>query len=258
MRFLLFLLGTVALQEQAPTPRVMENTGKPLRLESVCRAAEIEEYGLTCSEEDACSVYLDLTSVEPAGARIFLSGNLHTETATLWSVLLSSDDEGRSWSEPYPRQRAVTLERLQFVDFQTGWISGHSVGALLRNPFLLKTSDGGKTWKPFPILEDEPVGVVETFSFESREHGTLVLDRVQAGKGGRYQRYESMNGGESWMLRETSMKPLGGQRGRASSNNPDWRIRADAASKSFRVERRKDNRWTALVAFAVGAGACKP
>jgi photosystem II stability/assembly factor-like uncharacterized protein len=258
MRLALLLLGITAIQEPPARPAAVEFTGKPIHLDAVCRGAEIDEFGLSCSDEEACPVYLDLTSVEPAGARVFIAGNLHTESATLGSILLASDDEGRTWTEPWARQRAATLEHLQFVDFETGWVSGHSTGPLLRNPFLLRTSDGGKTWKRFPVLEEDVVGVVDSFSFESRERGALVVDRIQGGKGGRYQRFESMNGGESWMLREVSMRAPAGARSRGASNNADWRIRADAASKTFRVERRREGRWSAFVIFSIQAGACKP
>jgi len=247
-----------AVQDPPAKPPVLENKGQSIGLTADCRGAEIDEFGLSCREEEPCAVFLELTSVEPAGARIFLAGNFHTETATLWSVLLMSEDEGATWFEPYPRQRATTLDHLQFVDFQTGWVSGHSTGPLLRNPFLLKTPDGGKTWRRLPVLEEDLVGVVDSFSFESKDRGTLVIDRIHAGKGSRYQRYETLNGGESWMLREVSTRPPAGPRSRGVSNNADWRIRADGVAKVFRVERRREGRWASIVSFAIHAGACRP
>jgi hypothetical protein len=40
--------------------------------------------------------------------------------------------------------------------------------------------------------------------------------------------------------------------------SPEWRVRADAASKSFHLEHRQGQRWTSVAAFAVNLGGCKP
>jgi hypothetical protein len=37
-----------------------------------------------------------------------------------------------------------------------------------------------------------------------------------------------------------------------------WRIQADRASQSFRIEHREADRWLPAAAFAIHAGACKP
>ena len=68
--------------------------------------------------------------------------------------------------------------------------------------------------------------------------------------------YESMTGGESWMLRETNDKPI--KLKNVFIPNSDWRIHPDGASKSFRVERRQGERWTAAASFLVPIAACKP
>ena len=123
-----------------------------------CGDAEITEFGLDCTVRDSCSLFLELAGVEQAGGRMFLSGNFHTGTATLWSLLLASDDEGRSWTEPYMRIRGAVLDDIQFVDAEAGWVSGHIAGALPRDPFLLKTTDGGRTWRRVPIFEESEIG----------------------------------------------------------------------------------------------------
>jgi hypothetical protein len=257
MRIALLLCAALMAQEPPPKPAALENTGKPMRVEAECGQAEMTEYGLECPEDEPCPVFLELSSIEPVGVKIFLTGNLHTASATLWSLLLASEDEGKTWREPYARQKAATLDLLQFVDFETGWAAGHSAGTLLRDPFLLKTGDGGKTWKRLPVFDDARVGVVDGFWFETRDKGTLVIDRIQGGRSGRYQRFETMTGGDSWMVRDVSTKPLLTKRPKGTSNNADWRIRVDSASKTYRIERRSEGRWTQLAGFAISAGGCK-
>src|SRR6266700_4920345 len=74
----------------APTavPLVMENTGKPMLVPFRCSEEDIRSGGLTCSDEDPCQIYRELAVAAAAGPRIFAAGNIHAETATLYSVLL--------------------------------------------------------------------------------------------------------------------------------------------------------------------------
>src|SRR5215471_10646303 len=82
-----------------PVPPVLENNGKPMVLPFQCTAEDIRAAGLTCPEDDPCPVYLELSSVESTGIRIFAAGDIHTSAATLYSVLLGSDDNAHSWRE---------------------------------------------------------------------------------------------------------------------------------------------------------------
>ena len=45
------------------------------------------------------------------------------------AILLASDDGGKTWTEPVPRLRAAALDQIQFIDLQTGWISGQNLSA---------------------------------------------------------------------------------------------------------------------------------
>jgi hypothetical protein len=51
--------------------------------------------GLTCSEQDPLSVYLELATVESTGIRIFTAGNIHTANATLSTILLGPKTTAR-------------------------------------------------------------------------------------------------------------------------------------------------------------------
>jgi len=241
--------------ETAPPPVVKplyHYAGKPIALEGKCGDAEMADYGMSCTPDEPCPVYLELSAVEAAGSKLYLSGDFHTESATLWSVLLASDDDGQSWTEPFDRLRGVALEQMQFPGFATGFAAGHTAGALPKDPFLLRTVDSGKTWSRLPLFEAGAVGLIEYFHFDSATHGTLGVDRVRPGAG-HYMTLETETGGDAWTVRQSSAdqppRP-------ARDPNPLARVRADDGSKSFRVERRENGVWRTAAAFAIAAGAC--
>ena len=120
--------------EQPPEKPPLQNTGKPMVVEFRCSEEDIQLAGLSCSPDDPCPLYLELSAVEAVGNRVFLAGNLHSSSTTLYSVLLASDDAGKTWREPYERIRAAGLDRIQFVDFESGWISGEVLSQRTRPP----------------------------------------------------------------------------------------------------------------------------
>jgi hypothetical protein len=268
MRFVLwlgiFVCWTLCAQPPAPeTPVVpkpaensLANTGEPMRVPFLCSNDDMEWAGMSCSEEEPCPVYLELAAVESVGNRIFLAGNIHSSSVTMYSVLLASDDAGKTWREPYDRLRGAELDHLQFIDLETGWISGQVLVPVAQDPFMLITSDSGKTWRKRPVFGENRAGTIAQFWFSSRTSGTLLIDRSQSGDDSRYELYESMTGGESWMLREVNDKQI--KLKHVFVPNTDWRIRADGPSKSFRIERRQGEKWATLASFLVPIAACKP
>src|SRR5579864_9221096 len=126
--FLPVCLGFAAWgQDQPPVPAspvVLENTGKPMLLPFSCTNEDILWAGLACTEEEPCPIYLELSATEAVGSRILAAGNIHSDTVTLYSVLLGSEDAGHTWSEAHERIRAAALDRFQVLDGENGWISG--------------------------------------------------------------------------------------------------------------------------------------
>ncbi len=235
---------------------VLENTGKPMVLPFQCTDDDIQWAGLTCSPDDPCPVYLELTSVAAKNSRIVTAGNLHTAAVTLYTAVLVSDDAGQTWTKPHPGIRGAGLDHIQFLDPETAWISGLTQFPLPQDPFLLLTTDGGKTWRQRPIQDEYHPGAIQQFFFNNREEGALLVDRGPAETGDRYERFQSSNGGESWTIQEESTKPL--KLARTEAPSTDWRLRVDGPTKSYRVERRQGGRWTEVAAFAVRVGACRP
>lgn len=256
----LSIAGGAAAQVEKPAEPLADlqplvNTGKPILLEYRCGEDDIRSSGLSCTMDDPCPLFLELASVEAVGNRIFAAGNIHSSSTTLTSVLLASDDSGKTWREPYARLHQAGLDRLQFIDFEAGWVSGELQHPLPRDPFLLATTDGGKTWQDRPIFAESQFGSVQQFRFSSRSNGSLVIDRGRTGESGRYELYETSNAGDTWILRQTSDKAIELTR---TSPNVDWRLRADAASKAYRIERRAGDAWHNVAAFSVSIGVCKP
>ncbi|HOQ47448.1 MAG TPA: hypothetical protein PLA43_18975 [Bryobacteraceae bacterium] len=258
------LLTAAALGAQTPAvseppaasePPRLTNTGAPIRLPFSCTQEDVRSFGLTCPAEHPCPVYLELSGLGFSGLRIVLSGNLHTDATTLFSVLLSSDDGGKTWVEPHERIRGGGLEQVQFFDLESGWIAGQVLGALPRDPFLLLTRDGGKTWRARPVFSESRVALIEHYHFDSKTHGTMWIDQMQAGEeGDRYAVLETTNGGESWAVRETSSRPIPRKKTEAASV---YRLRADAASKSYVVEKQTAKQWERVASFLVQVGECR-
>ena len=253
-------LPPAKLPADAPAgPVVLENSGKPMLLPFQCTEEDIQLSGLTCSEDDPCPIYLELAAVDSPSDRIFLAGNLHTAAVTVFSTLLASEDGGHTWREAHERIRGAALDRIQFLNAETGWIAGEQVSPLPQDPFLLLTSDGGKTWRSRPIFSetaDNRFGAIQQFFFTAKDSGSLIIDRGQGSDGDRYELYESQDGGESWNFKQSSTKPLSLKR--AISPSADYRLRVDSRTQAFHVEHRELTRWADIASYAVKIGACKP
>jgi photosystem II stability/assembly factor-like uncharacterized protein len=236
---------------------VLSNTGKPMTVNFQCTPDDIQAAGLDCSEHDPCPIYLELNTIESSGIRIFVAGNIHTTSATLYSIILGTDDNGHTWREPFERIRGATFDRIQFSGTDAGWVGGQLVYPLPQDAFFLQTTDGGKTWRRQDVFNESRLGALQQFFFEDAKRGSLIIDHGPGSEGDRYELYESPDGGDSWSIKQTSVKPLAIRRA-ASALSSDWRVRADAASKSFHLEHRDGARWLSVGAFTVNLGACKP
>src|SRR5690348_5508841 len=127
---LILLFSVFSVAQDRPEPTLLENTGKPIAVPFQCTDEDMQWGGLSCSAEEPCPVYLELTAVEAIGTKLFAAGNIHAQTITLYSVLVASDDAGHTWREVYQRIRGAGLDHLQFADFQNGWASGEALSPL--------------------------------------------------------------------------------------------------------------------------------
>jgi photosystem II stability/assembly factor-like uncharacterized protein len=140
---------------------------------------------------------------------------------------------------------------------ETGWISGQLVYPLPQDAFLLQTTDGGKTWRQHDIFSESRLGAFQQFWFEDTKRGSLIIDHGPGSEGDRYELFESPDGGDSWTIKQTSVKPIVLRRA-ATAPASDWRVRADGPSKSFQLEHREGTRWVSVAAFSVSLGVREP
>jgi hypothetical protein len=242
----LALLAAIAISLCAQTP--LENSGKPMRVLYECTAEDTQVAGLGCSEGDPCPVYLELENVDAAGNELFVTGNLHTPMATLYSILLASDDEGKTWTEPHPRLRASGLDQIEFLDKQNGWISGANLQGAPRDPFFLTTADGGKSWSQRQIFGETRVSTIESFYFDTPMHGTVFIDATL--DNGMHEIYQTQDGGNTWSVQPGAAKA----KPHAAFA---WRVRTDAATRSYVIEKSESNRWQKVASFLVNIASCK-
>lgn len=234
--FIALLAGALILAAQSP-----------IRIDYACPPEDIDSFGLSCSSEDPCAVFLELASVEANGAKLFVTANLHTENTTLYGILLMSEDGGKTWTETVKRIRAAALEQIEFLDFAYGWISGQLIEPLPRDPFLLMTTDGGKTWREKAVFDDSRFGFISHFWFDSRSTGSLTLDHS-----GKQEFYQTNTGGESWERKETSDKRVA-----LEALKQDLALRLRADGKEFHLERRGAPAWEKVASFAIHVADCK-
>jgi hypothetical protein len=253
----LLLACLAAGQEPASPPAgplPLVNAGRPMALPFRCSDEDILWAGMVCSAKEPCPVYLEISAVESAGGRIFAAGNIHSPTVTLYSALLASDDAGHTWREAHERIRGAALDRIQFVGTENGWVGGQSLSPLPQDPFLLITTDAGKSWRRQPVFDESRVGSILQFHFSDKSEGGLLFDRGRGAGNDRYERYESHDGGASWTVKEASGKlpPL-----EDAPAPAEWRVRADGPTRSFHIERRSGDRWNSVAAFMVNLGDCQ-
>ena len=210
---------------------------------------------MDCSENRPCSIYLELSAVVANGRKVFVSGNLHGTAGTLESILLGSSDGGVSWKEATPRIQGAAIELVQFYDLQHGWAAGELQYPLPHDPFFLVSTDGGESWRRKPVTSGGGSGSVQTFSFDSVQHGELIVDSGKGATGGRYGFFESQTGGDSWMIRSAT-----GEMPRLKHPAPEtdsWRLKPDdTSSKTWKLEQKENDVWTVVAEFPIEVGQC--
>lgn len=239
-------LGGNAFAQSGQT-KSLEFSGSPLTLPYVCTEEDLDWAGLACGDAP-CPVYLELSHASGAGNVILIVGDFHATAATLYSVLLRSDDAGRTWSEPFGRVRGAALDQVQMYDAQTAWVSGGVTQPIGLDPFMLVTQDGGKTWDRVALFEEGTPGSIVKFAFESREHGRALVDR--GGGERRYEVYETSNGGRDWSLQQTAEEAPALK----AAPEASWRVHPE--SKLFRLQHLEDGHWLPFAAFALNAANC--
>jgi hypothetical protein len=223
----------------------------PVHVDYTCSAEDIESFGLTCSEDQPCPIFFEVSAVDGFGSRIFVAGDIHTRTTTLFGVLLSTEDGGASWSEAIPRRRSTAFEQIQFIE-DHGWLSGHRLEPLPKDPFFLLTADGGKSWRARLLFEETRFGSIAQFRFDSASSGQLIFDD-SVGKAIDQELYSTMTGGENWEIKQKSTKILPAVRAPGGR----WSVTAPMGSTTYLIERIVNGKKQPAARFLIHIGDCK-
>jgi photosystem II stability/assembly factor-like uncharacterized protein len=138
----------------------------------------------------SCGMGLDVKFLDPRTG--ILCSATDRDPAVSRASIFRTEDGGRTWNEVYRSARpGESVWKCSFPTLEVGYATIRSFvpdpKAALR--YVLKTEDGGRTWREIILTEDldsRPQGV----AFLTPEHGW-----VGTTSGG----FETVNGGETWM-----------------------------------------------------------
>lgn len=256
------LVPATAWQQDGAEPGsapLLRYSGNPLQLPFECTSEIMANFGMTCTTKNPCPIYLELAAVEENEEKLFVAGNIHDGSNTISSVLLGSEDGGTTWKEAHERMPGTGLDLVHFHDQLNGWVQGSVQALPPKDPFFLLTTDGGAHWRRRNVLPESGIGIVENFWFDDERSGGLLIDRIRANEtGGRYERYETMTGGSSWMIREVSAEPIRVRNMFPAAQNPNWRLAADRERAAWQVEQRQPGGWAPVAEFLIEIGYCSP
>lgn len=244
--------GALAVPGHAQEPVPLTNNGAPMHVAFGCPEDDLRDAGMLCTDASPCPVYLELNAVASLGDKILAAGDLHSESATLDSILLLSSDGGRTWKEPARRIRGAALDQVQFAGGGNLRAGGETLYPLPRDPFVLLSTDGGGSWHERPVSEDGGPGTVESLRFDSPEHGELTVDEGRSPRGESLVFYETSNGGESWTRRARNGSP----KIRTVASDATVRVRTGKDGKAWLIERKEGAGWAAAGTFLIEAARC--
>jgi photosystem II stability/assembly factor-like uncharacterized protein len=105
------------------------------------------------------------------------------------------------WTDVSPKEEIGNRFGVaEFADVSTGWLSTSKEGGT--NITILRTSDGGKSWRATNITPTEPgnVPAVKTINFVDATHGWLAASYGTGAGSELVEIYQTINGGETWTL----------------------------------------------------------
>lgn len=239
-------------------PGLLVYSGEPLNLPLDCSPETFYEARVDCSDRAPCDVSAEMVGIAAAGGNLVIFGNYHTQSDTIATLLLVSQDGGKGWREPFERIGAAGFELAQFVDADHGWVVGaQSQVDGSERPVILVTENGGAYWQKRPLwdADSDRTGIVEKFYFEDASHGFLVVDRGDSAEDP-YELYESRNGGKSWGFRQTSTDPISLRQPRPLPEQEQWRLADGSSNDSYAVERKVNGEWAVAAEFNAELGTC--
>jgi len=129
----------------------------------------------------------------------FLLGSLKTPAVSIRSLLLRSEDGGRSWMEVMEPVTGSDVIRLFFLSKQTGWAL---LGETSEGPgqlYIYKTKDSGKSWKKVSrIPKRHYTGWPKGFGFIDERNGRMEMLYDGAAPTDGFAVMSTSDGGITW------------------------------------------------------------
>jgi len=110
-----------------------------------------------------------------------------------------TSDGGKSWQRVGPALENSTIATIFFLDTKTGWAAGAWTTESAGDPFVLRTTDGGKTWAQTMVPVEPrltPLFVPTSLVFATRKIGILRMSGCSAED--EQSVWVTRNGGKSW------------------------------------------------------------
>lgn len=136
-----------------------------------------------------CAMILDVKFLD--AERGLLCSTTETDLDRTHALILGTDDGGRTWTERYRSTRPSELAwKFSFPTSRIGFatVQSYSQDPQATARFVVRTDDGGRTWRELPLVDDAP----------TREFGIGFLDERTGWVGTSTGGFETRDGGTTW------------------------------------------------------------
>ena len=155
-----------------------------------------DDNGATWTSQDmsgVCSMILDVKFLEPNIG--FIYAGTSAEVDKSHALILMTEDGGKTWKKKFESKRPYELTwKASFPSRKVGYVTlqNYDPDKSITQRFVAKTTDGGKSWKEIPLVNDK----------EAQEFGIGFLDEKTGWVGGYKTGYETTDGGKTWTPRD--------------------------------------------------------
>jgi photosystem II stability/assembly factor-like uncharacterized protein len=152
-----------------------------------------DDLGLTWNRlplPDNCAMAFDVHFFDASHGLI--ASATSTDVASAHANILLTSDGGQTWTEAYRSSRPFELTwKISFPTRDTGYITlqSYNPDPAAADRFVLKSTDGGKSWSELPLVKDHTV----------RQFGIAFLDELHGFVGAMPGGFETTDGGQTWL-----------------------------------------------------------
>jgi photosystem II stability/assembly factor-like uncharacterized protein len=132
---------------------------------------------------------LDVKFFDEANGLLFCGSDADAQRSN--GLILQTTDGGSTWREVYRSTRPFELTwKASFASRNVGYatLQSYNPDAAVNQRFVLKTEDGGRSWRELPLVADHAV----------REFGVAFVNEREGWVGTTTSGFETRDGGLSW------------------------------------------------------------